>query len=141
MRFPIARASAVALAVILAGCGDDDDAFSPTTDNVAGSYSAATFTVTSSAGMVDLLALGAQVDVTLSTDGTTTGNLLVPGGGENGEDFEADLTGTWSLTDNIVTFDHEGDTFIRDVEFTATRDQLTGEDTFGDETVRLVLAK
>jgi hypothetical protein len=140
MRLLVARATTVALAAILASCSDDD-AFSPTTDNVAGSYSAATFTVTSPAGTVDLLALGAQVDVTLSTDGATTGHLFAPGGGENGEDLEADLTGTWTLTGSTVTFDQEGDTFIRDVEFTATRDQLTGEGTFEDETVRLVLAK
>jgi hypothetical protein len=130
----------VALAALVAGCGDDDG-FTPTPDNVAGSYSAATFTVTSPAGTVDFLALGAQVDVTLSTDGTTTGHLSVPGAGENGEDVEADLTGTWSLSGSTVTFDHEDDTFIRDLEFTATRDQLTVDDTFGDETVRLVLTK
>ena len=140
MRFLVARAGAVALAALIASCGDDDG-FTPTPDGVAGSYSAVTFTVTSPAGTVDFLALGAQIDLTLSTDGTTTGHLSVPGGGENGEDVEADLTGTWGLSGNTVTFDHEDDTFIRDVEFTATRDQLTVDDTFGDETVRLVLAK
>lgn len=141
MRVRIARARAAALALALASCGGDNDPFNPTTENVAGTYAAATFTVTSSTGTVDLLALGAQVDVTLSSDGTTTGNLLVPGGGDSGEDFEANLAGTWSLSDATVTFDHEGDTFIRDVEFTATRNRLTAEDTFGDETVRLVLVK
>lgn len=143
MRLLATRASTLALAAILSSCGDDhNDVFSPTIDNVSGSYSAATFTVTSpAAGTVDLLALGAEVDVILATDGTTTGHLFVPGGGENGEDFEADLRGTWTLTDSTVTFDQEGDTFIRDVEFTATRSQLIGEDTFEDQTVRLVLAK
>ena len=142
MRFLVTRASTLALAAILSSCGDDDnDVFSPTTDNVVGSYSAETFTVTSSAATVDFLALGAEVDVILATDGTTTGHLFAPGAGEDGEDFEADLTGTWTLTDSTVTFDHEGDTFIRDVEFTATRNRLTGEETFEDQTVRLVLAK
>lgn len=130
----------MALAAILGACGDDD-AFSPTPDSVAGSYSAATFSVTSSAGTVDLLALGAHVDVTLAPDGNTTGHLFAPGVGENGANFEADLTGTWNLIGSTVTFDQEGDTFIRDVEFTASRNQLTGEDTFGDETVLLVLTK
>ena len=142
MRFLVTRVSTLALATILSSCGDDDnDVFSPTIDNVAGNYSAATFTVTSPAGTVDFLALGAEVDVILAANGTTTGHLFVPGGGEDGEDFEADLTGTWTLTDSTVTFDHEGDTFIRDVEFTVTRNQLTGEETFDDQTVRLVLTK
>ena len=142
MRFLSTRATTLALAAILSSCGDDDnDVFSPTIDNVAGSYSAATLTVTSPSGTVDFLALGAEVDVILAANGTTTGHLFVPGGGENGEDFEADLTGTWTLADSTVTFDHEGDTFIRDVDFTVTRNQLTGEETFDDQTVRLVLTK
>ena len=95
MRFLSTRATTLALAAILSSCGDDDnDVFSPTIDNVAGSYSAATLTVTSPSGTVDFLALGAEVDVILAANGTTTGHLFVPGGGEDGEDFEADLTGT-----------------------------------------------
>jgi hypothetical protein len=130
----------LALAALLIGCSDDDS-FSPTLDNVAGSYSAATFTVTSAAGTLDLLALGAEVTVDLAVDGTTTGQLFVPGAGEDGEDVEADLTGTWTLDSSTVTFSQDADTFIRDVEFTASEDRLTGEGTFDEETVRLVLSK
>jgi hypothetical protein len=81
---------ALVLAFALGACGDDDS-FSPTVENVAGSYSAASFTLTTAQGTVDLLALGSEVAVVLSTDGTTAGHLFVPGGGENGEDFNADL--------------------------------------------------
>jgi hypothetical protein len=130
----------LALAALFAGCGDDDP-FSPTVDNVSGSYSAETFTLTTDAGTVDLLALGAEVTVELAADGTTTGQLFVPGVGVNEEDFEADLAGTWTLTDSTVTFSQDADTFIRDVEFTASENRLTGEETFGEETVQLVLGK
>ena len=140
MRSLVAPSSVLALVSVLAGCGDDAP-FAPTTENVAGSYSATTFTVATATGTVDLLALGSEVDVTLSSDGTTTGRLFVPASGEVGEDVEADLTGTWALDGSTVTFDQEGDTFLRDVEFTATRNRLTADGTFGNETVRLVLAK
>jgi hypothetical protein len=140
MRILLRAASVLALTTVFVGCSDDDS-FSPTVENVAGSYSAATFTVTTSAGTVDLLALGSQVAVNLAADGTTTGQLFVPNGGEDGEDLEADLAGTWTLEGSVVTFNQTADTFIRDAEFTASQDRLTGEGTFGDETVRLVLTK
>ena len=79
--------------------------------------------------------------MTLSPDGTTSGQLFAPGGGEGGEDLEADLDGTWTLSGETVTFDMESDTFVRDVAFTATRNRLTGEGAFGEATVRLVLAQ
>jgi hypothetical protein len=128
------------LALVLAGCGDDDG-FSPTVENVAGSYSAAEFTLTTAGGTVDLLDLGSEVTATLAEDGTTTGRLFVPGSGENGEDVEADLAGTWTLAGSTVTFSQTADTFIRDVEFTAGPNSLTGEGTFEGQTFRLVLTK
>jgi len=140
MRSLIGSKGALMLAVALGGCGDDDN-FSPTMETVAGSYSAAAFTVTTAAGTVDLLAQGSQVTLSLATDGTTTGQLFVPGGGEDGGDVDADLTGTWTLSGSTVTFDQAADTFFPDVEFTAEQDRLTGEHDFGDESVRLVLAK
>ena len=74
----------------------------------------------------------------LATDGTTTGQLFVPGGDEDGGDLDADLTGTWTLSGSTVTFDQAADTFFPDVEFTAEQDRLTGEGDFGDESIRLV---
>ena len=140
MRSLLGAPTALALAVVLIGCGDDDS-FSPTVENVSGSYSAASFTLTTVAGTVDLLALGADVTAVLAPDGTTTGHLSVPGGGEGGEDIEADLTGTWTLSGTTVTFTQTSDTFIRDAEFTAGENTLTGEYSNEGETVRLVLAK
>jgi hypothetical protein len=139
MKAQVRRMIGLALAVS-AGCGDDDS-FSPTVGNVAGSYSAAAFTVTSSTGTTDFLAAGAAVMVELAPDGTTTGQIFVPDGGEDGGDFDADLTGTWTLSDTTVTFEHEADTFLRDVEFIASRNRLSAEETFAGHTIRLVLTK
>lgn len=129
---------ALSWALALTACGDS---FSPTTETVAGSYTASSFTVTSLAGTSDLLASGATASVNLASDGTTTGRLFVPGGSENGEDLDEDLTGTWTLSGSTVTFNQTADTFIRDVEFTATRNRLSSEGTFGEFTIRLVLSK
>ena len=140
MRAAVSRIFALGLSLALAGCGDDDS-FSPTTDNVAGSYSASSFTVSSTLGTIDLLALGASVEVTLEPDGTATGRLFVPGGAAGGSDLDADLTGTWSLAGSTVTFNQTADTFIRDADFTAEENRLTGEGTFNGQTVRVVLEK
>ena len=142
MRSLIGSIGGLVLAVALGGCGDDEDNnFSPTVETVAGSYSASTFTLTTVAGTVNLLAQGSQVTLNLAADGTTTGHLFIPGGDEDGGDFDADLTGTWTLSDSTVTFDQGADTFLRDVDFTAGPGRLTGEGDFGDESIRLVLTK
>ena len=140
MRSVMTRLGRLCLALALGACGGNDS-FSPTTETVAGSYTGTTFTLTSSAGTTDLLALGATVTVTLVSDGTTTGRLFVPNGAEDGGDLDADLAGTWALVGNTVTFSQTADTFIRDVAFTAGPNRLTGEDTFSGVTIRLVLSK
>lgn len=131
---------ALCLALGSAGCGDDDS-FSPTVETVAGSYTATTFTLESPVGTVDLLTLGATVSVTLAEDGTTTGTLFVPGGNEDGSDLDASLEGTWTLSGSTVSFSQSEDTFIRDVDFAASPNRLTGEGSFDDGILLLVLTK
>jgi len=128
-------------AVALAGCGGDDNGFSPSVASVAGTYNASQFTATNSSGTVNLLSLGATVHVVLNPDGTTTGHLSVPDIGQEGGALEADLTGTWTLSGNAVTFSQTADTFIRDVEFTAAQNSLESEGTFDGATLHLALAK
>jgi hypothetical protein len=139
MRSLIFPGVALGLTIAFAACGDDS--FSPTEETVAGSYAASTFTLETSAGTTDLLELGAVASITLAADGTTTGEIFVEGGAEDGGDLDENLTGTWTLTGSTVTFDQGADTFVRDVEFTAGRDRLTGEGTFDEGTIRLVLTK
>jgi hypothetical protein len=139
MRSVMTRMGLLGLAFVLGACGGDS--FSPTTETVAGSYTATTFTITSSAGTTDLLAVGATVTVTLAGDGTTAGHLFVPNGAAGGGDLDEDLAGTWTLAGSTVTFSQTADTFIRDAAFTAGPNRLTGEDTFSGVTVRLVLSK
>ncbi|MGZ8391318.1 MAG: hypothetical protein ACXWWK_00605 [Gemmatimonadales bacterium] len=131
----------VAAILLVTACGGDDDPFSPTVENVAGSYQATTLTATESGITTDLLLLGATLNVVLDQDGTTTGRLLAPGLGENGTDVDEDLAGTWTLAGSTVTFDQVGDTFIRDVPFTAEPNRLVAGGTFNGVLVSAVLTK
>ena len=131
---------ALTLALALGSCGGEDT-FSPTMEAVAGSYTASSLTLVSSVGTTDLLALGSTVAITLAPDGTTSGRLFVPGGADDGSDLDVDLSGTWTLSGSTVTFNQAGDSFIRDVEFTAKPNQLNGEGVFSGATVRVVLGK
>jgi hypothetical protein len=128
------------LLLLSASCGGDDP-FSPTEENVAGTYEATALTVTAGGITVNALGLGASLELVLNPGGTTTGRLLAPGLGEGGEDIDADLTGTWSLTGSTVTFEHTSDTFIRDVPFTAERNRLSAEGTFQGAVIRATLTK
>lgn len=140
MQSVIRQMSGLALALGALACGGDDP-FTPTMETVAGSYTATTFTLSSVVGEINLLAGGATVTINLASNGTTTGRLLVPDGNDDGSDLDADLTGTWSLTDSTVTFEQSADTFIPDVDFVASANRLTGEGTFSGGTLRLVLTK
>jgi hypothetical protein len=131
---------ALTLALALGSCGGEE-AFSPTAETVAGSYTAKSLTLTSSVGTTDLLAWGSTVAITLAADGTTSGRLFVPGGEDDGSDLDVDLAGTWTLSGSTVTFHQPGDSFVRDVGFTAGPNQLNGEAEYEGAIIRLVLAK
>ena len=128
--------------LLLAACGgDDDDGFNPTVDDVAGSYTASAFTLTSGNGEFDLLAIGATVTATLNADGTTSGRLQVPGGVGGQGAIDEDLAGTWSLSGTTVTFSPTASSLITDVDFAVGPNTLTGEGTYMGAVLLLVLTK
>jgi hypothetical protein len=139
MRLKSSRLAPAALVLLLA-CGGSDS-FTPTEETVAGTYEASAFTATSFNGTTDLLLAGATVDATLAPDGTTSGRFFIPGGDEDGSDLDEDLTGTWTLTGQTVTFNQTSDTFIGEAEFTAGRNTLTAEGTVPEDSIFLQLVK
>jgi hypothetical protein len=138
----VLRGAGLCLALMVAACGgDDDDGFNPTVDDVAGSYTASAFTLTSGNGELDLLALGATVTATLNADGTTSGRLQVPGGVGGQGAIDENLAGTWSLSGTTVTFSPSASSLITDVDFAVGPNTLTGEGIYMGAVLLLVLTK
>lgn len=135
----------VAIALIGA-CGNDGTGPEQITRrDVIRSFRAEVFRATMGGVTTDLLALGATVTISLQEDGTTTGHLFSPVGGEDGNPLDASLAGTFSFNDvtDEVTFDQAADTFVRDMTFKAVRSRsmvsLEGEQVGGTTIIRVVL--
>lgn len=129
----------IATAAVIATVACSDDSFTPSVSSVAGNYAASTLTATTGGTTTDHLAAGGSFTITLATNGTTTGRLFLPNLG--GGNFDADMSGTWTLTGSTVSFDQTADTFVRDMTFTAEENRLRGEDTFAGTILRVVLSK
>ena len=130
-----------AFLLVIAAIACSGDAFAPTTQNMAGTYYASTLTVTDASGTRDILAAGgSHITLTLMSNGTAGGSMLIKGGNDDGSDFAADLAGTWQLIGKDITLDQTADTFMNDVTFTAGRGALAGEWIGTAETVRVVLS-
>lgn len=145
-RRPGALAFLCTFTAVAAACGENGtgpDAIEQS--DAVGSYQATTFETTEDGQTTDQLAEGAEFTITLSSDGTTTGNLFVPGGAEGGGDLDASLAGTWTFDANskTVEFDQDADTFVRDMTFAVVREggtiRLEGEESFGGPTITVVL--
>jgi hypothetical protein len=128
---------ALPLFAALVACGSTE----PLMDSVAGRYTATTFSVDQGGLTTDELAAGASITITLIADGTTAGRLFVPGGNEDGSDFDANLAGTWTLTGTAVTFAHAADTFLRNMTLDYSDGRLSGMETFSRATITLVLTR
>jgi hypothetical protein len=129
----------VVAAVAAVACSDS---FKPTTENVAGDYSARTFTSTDTTGTIDWIQRGGALTISLGPSGTLTGHLFLPGGGEAGGDLDTPLLGNWTLAGSRITFDMPAiDTFVRDMPWTATENQLAGDHAFSGTRIKVVLTK
>jgi hypothetical protein len=107
----------------------------------SGAFGAYTFTTVDSGVVTDWMEAGASISLRLNTDGTTEGELFVPGADEDGSDFEANLTGTWQLAGGAVTLEHDADTFLREMPLTVVGGRLEGDRTFDGTRVRLTLQR
>ena len=133
-------------AMMLTACSDSPTEPDPlTVEAVAGVYGASgafgalTFTTVNSGDVTDWLDAGASISLRLNTDGTTEGELFIPGADEDGSDVEENLTGAWHLTGNAVTLEHDADTFLRDMPLTIVGGRLEGDRTFDRSGTRVRL--
>ena len=114
------------LGLFLTTACDSNDNSGP---SISGTYETTEFIARTDTGEVDALSRGAFIEMTLQEDSTVENGLLFVPSELTGEDFEGDARiefgGTWSRSsDSSVTFDHDADTFIRDVEWTYSEEQL-----------------
>ena len=112
------RMLAVAAFLCLSGaaaCGGEKSAGPGPT--VSGNYRATEWVTTGGTEQTNQLNAGSLLSMALASDGTTTGHLHVAASGGNPA-FDADMAGTWSMSNNEVTFSQAADTFVRDLTFT-----------------------
>lgn len=130
-----------ALAALVA-CGSDSTA--PGDDIVVGSYFATQFVTTGSFGQINQLVEGSTATINLFPNGTTTGHLHLVATAANPAS-DADMSGTWRRTGNVVTFSQSADTFIRNMQFTvvltSTGVALAADQVFGGVRIQLTLSE
>jgi hypothetical protein len=125
------------LTLALAAC--DDDPTAPASP--VGTYEATSWTATEGSTTTDVLEAGGSFTITLTSQGTTTGRVFVPASVTGEGDFDADLAGTWTQSGSTIDFDHEADTFVRDMLFTLQGSTLVGDRTFSGVRVQVTLAR
>jgi hypothetical protein len=127
------------LGLVTAGCGDDP----LSVGDLVGTWEATTFEIDPAGGgaVIDFLAGGATIDITVAANGTTTGTLFVPAALNGGVALTESMAGSVDLDGNSITFDQAADTFLRDADFSLNGSTLTGTHTDGDGTITVVLTK
>lgn len=134
------------LGLAVAGCDEEGPVstvhvLDPAT--AVGAYMAADstgeFKTTAAGQTVDWLAEGGSLTIELDKDGSTTGWIFLPGADAEGEDFEADLIGTWEVRGETIYFNHDADTFVRDMPFFLRDGRLEGYLAAGGVQISVVL--
>jgi hypothetical protein len=140
---------ALAAALVLSACEGPTD-LDPTAEAMAalagdygatGELGALVFTTHEGGETIDWLDAGGKLEIRLTADGKTTGRLFVPGVDEDGGDMDEDLTGSWTLDGETIHFEHDADTFVRDMPFRVVGERLVGEASFTEVAVRVELAR
>ena len=130
-----------ALAFVACG-GSEGDNTGPLA--LAGTYNATEFTTTGTSGQTNELAAGSTLNITLNSNGSTTGHLhLAATSGHPA--LDRDMAGTWTQSGMTVNFDQSADTFVRDLPFAVVAQgstwSLVGDGTFSGTNVHLTLTR
>ena len=136
------RAAGLVAATGLSIACADSDPLSPE-QRLAGRYDAITWTIVGLDETTDMLAAGSHLWIELRPDGTTDGEFYTPeGAAPEPAERRVRLAGYWTLgPGDIVTFQMEGDTFVRFVEWEYGAGRLENEFTIGQYTTRTVLRR
>ena len=124
MKLPLTLLTAAAIVASIVACSDS---FTPSEANVAGNYHLRTWTTNDAGGTTDWVAAGASLEINLQTDGTTAGQLVIPGARAGGNDLVEDLAGTWALSGDIVTFSQTAGRSLHGLSFIASKRRLSAD--------------
>ena len=132
----------IGLPALLLACGGSDE---PSSSPYAGSYVATSWTTTGNSGQQNQIIAGSTLQITLGSNGATTGHLHIAASGANPV-FDADMAGTWTINGNVVEFTQAADTFVRDMLFTVDSNiqgiiTLSGDQTFSGTRIQLTLTR
>ena len=117
---PVRRLLAASLFVIASACSSSSTDANP----LAGSYVATTLEVTPSGqSMIDVLAMGCVLGITIASDNSTSGSLLVPAS-IAGVAFTESMAGSAVQTGSSVRFTQLAATFVRNLTFTVNGSTL-----------------
>lgn len=134
------RIGGVLVAATMLACGSDNSTEPGLA--LAGNYTATQWVTTGGSGVTHQLDVGSTLNITLNSNGTTTGHLHVAASGGNSA-LDADMAGTWAKSGNTVTFSQSADTFVRDMPFTVVPNganwALEGDHTFSSPSVNVKL--
>ena len=130
--------AALALATLapLTACDDDD----LEREDVAGTYTATEFSITTGSEVIDVLDLGGEITLVLNADGTTEGTFDAPAI-EDEPAATYDLEGTWDIEADLIVLDHDADTFLRHVVFEYQAGQLIASELFTEGVFDLTLTR
>ena len=107
--------------LVLAGCGDDDGT-GPSPESLTGTWQATKAEMVSAANpslKIELISLGATLELVLSTNQAFTMTATIPG-----EPPEVQ-TGTWSSSSDVLVLKPSGQTFDWTFDMTLTGTTLT----------------
>ena len=110
------RWAAIVLMPAAVGCGGSDST-GIQSSALAGSYTALQWVTTGNSGQTNQLVIGSTLQITLNSDGSTTGHMHLAASGGNPA-MEFDMAGTWTQSGNNVDFTQAADTFLRNTVFT-----------------------
>jgi hypothetical protein len=105
-----------------------------------GLYVSTSFVTTANGVSTDQVARGASVSITLFSNNSASGLLLIPAGdGQAGADV--DLRGAWERNGDLVTFRFDEDTFLEELEFAHGGRDLIADKIIGHQRIQLTLSR
>lgn len=121
------------LIIFLFACSEEKPTAPTTNDKLAkevlGKYLSLEFKlILENQAPIDILSIGGYIEIELNEDKTTTGIFYLPDtlNLTEGGKVLADLSGTYSIKNNKINFEHTADTFLRNMEFSLIGKKLSG---------------